>query len=118
MLGAFDPVSRRLLMHISPTKRSTDFVDRLDQRGTAYGAAERTRPRVAVLDNGPIPRSKPTTRAVERTWLTLEWRPEYAPELNDPGSSPGQAIERCWRDLKQHYLANRTVADSNAGCLE
>ena len=27
----------------------------------------------------------------------------YTPELND--------IERCWRDLKQHYLANRTVAE-------
>src|SRR5690242_21810225 len=29
MLGAFDPVSRRLLVHISPTKRSTDCVDLL-----------------------------------------------------------------------------------------
>jgi transposase len=62
---------------------------------------------VAVLDNGPIHRSKLTTRALaERTWLTLEWLPKYAPELND--------IERCWRDLKQHYLANRTFADPDA----
>ena len=107
MLGAFDPVSRRLLVHTSPTKRSTDFVDLLDQLGTAYGTAERTRPLVAVLDNGPIHRSKLTTRALaERKWLTLEWLPKYAPELND--------IERCWRDLKQHYLANRTVADADA----
>jgi hypothetical protein len=30
MLGAFDPVSRRLLVHTSPTKRSTDFVGLLD----------------------------------------------------------------------------------------
>jgi transposase len=106
MLGAFDPVSRRLLVHTSPTKRSTDFVDLLDQLDTAYGTAERTRPLVAVLDNGPIHRSKLTTRAfAERKWLTLEWLPEYAPELND--------IERCWRDLKQHYLANRTVADAD-----
>jgi hypothetical protein len=35
MLGAFDPVSRRLLVHTSPTKRSTDFVDLLDQLGAA-----------------------------------------------------------------------------------
>jgi hypothetical protein len=41
-------------------------------------------------------------------WLTLELVPEYAPELND--------IKRCWRDLEQHYLANRTFAD--AGPLE
>jgi transposase len=107
MLGAFDPVHRHLLVHTSPTKRSTDFVDLLDQLGTAYGTAERTRPMVAVLDNGPIHRSKLTTRALaERKWLTLEWLPEYAPELND--------IERCWRDLKQHQLANRTFADADA----
>src|SRR4029079_17521976 len=115
MLGAFDPVSRRLLVHTSPTKRSTDFIDLLDQLGAAYGTAERTRPLVAVLDNGPIHRSKLTIRALaERKWLTLEWLPKYAPELNDPGSRPGQAIARCWRDLKQHYLGNRTFADPDA----
>src|SRR3954466_13549258 len=107
MLGAFDPLRRRLLVHISSTKRSTDFLALLDQLGAAYGTTERTRPLVAVLDNGPIHTSKLTTRALaERTWLTLEWLPKYAPELND--------IERCWRDLKQHYLANRTFADPDA----
>ncbi len=111
ILGAFDPVPRSLLVHTSPTKRSTDFIDRLDQLGTA----ERARPLVAVLDTGPIHRSRLTTKALaRRPWLTLEWLPQYAPELNDPGSRPGQAIERCWRDLKQHYLANRTVADLDA----
>src|SRR5215212_7410934 len=107
MLGALDPVHRRLLVHTSPTKRSIDFVALLDQLGAAYGTAERARPLVAVLDNGPIHRSKLTTRALAaRTWLTLEWLPKYAPELND--------IERCWRDLKQHQLANRTFADADA----
>jgi len=107
MLGAFDPLRRRLLVHTSATKRSTDFVALLDQLGAAYGSAERARPLVAVLDNGPIHTSKLTTRALaERTWLTVEWLPKYAPELND--------IERCWRDLKQHYLANRTFADADA----
>jgi len=107
MLGAFDPVHRRLLVHTSPTKRSTDFIALLDQLGTAYGTTERTRPLVAVLDNGPIHRSKLTTRAIaQRPWLTLEWLPKYAPELND--------IERCWRDLKQHQLANRTFVDADA----
>ena len=115
MLGAFDPVCRRVLVHTSPTKRSTDFVDLLDQIAAAYGTTERTRPLVAVLDNGPIHRSKLTTKALaQRPWLTLEWLPKYAPELNDPGSRPGQAIERCWRDLKQHQLANRTFSDVDA----
>jgi hypothetical protein len=68
--GAFDPVPhgsspwaedpRRLLVHTSPGKRSTDFVARLDQLGAAYGTAERAPPLVVVLDNGPIHRSKPT----------------------------------------------------------
>jgi transposase len=107
MLGAFDPVQRRLLVQTSPTKRSTDFVALLDQLGAVYGTAERARPLVAVLDNGPIHTSKLTTRALaQRPWLTLEWLPKYAPELND--------IERCWRDLKQHQLANRTFADIDA----
>src|SRR3954452_13057544 len=107
MLGAFDPLRRRLLVHTSPTKRSTDFIALLDQLGAAYGTTERTRPLVAVLDNGPIHRSKLTTKALaQRPWLTLEWLPKYAPELND--------IERCWRDLKQHQLANRTFADVDA----
>ena len=107
MLGAFDPLRRRLLVHTSATKCSTDFVALLDELGAAYGTAERARPLVAVLDNGPIHCSKLTTRALaERTWLTVEWLPKYAPELND--------IERCWRDLKQHYLANRTFADPDA----
>ena len=75
--------------------------------GAAYGTAERAKPLIAVLDNGPIHTSKLTTKALaQRTWLTLEWLPKYTPELND--------IERCWRDLKQHYLANRTVADADA----
>jgi transposase len=107
MLGAFDPVHRRLLVHTSPTKRSTDFVALLDRLGATYGTTERTRPLVAVLDNGPIHTSKLTTKALaQRPWLTLEWLPKYAPELND--------IERCWRDLKQHQLANRTFADADA----
>ena len=107
MLGVFDPVRRQLLVHASATKRSTDFIALLDQLGAAYGTTERTRPLVAVLDNGPIHTSKLTTKALaQRPWLTLEWLPKYAPELND--------IERCWRDLKQHYLANRTFADPDA----
>jgi transposase len=107
MLGAFDPVRRQLLVHASATKRSTDFVALLDQLGAAYGTAERARPLVAVLDNGPIHTSKLTTKALaQRPWLSLEWLPKYAPELND--------IERCWRDLKQHQLANRTFADADA----
>jgi hypothetical protein len=116
MLGAFDPVHRHLFVHTSATKRSTDFVALLDRLGAAYGTAERARPLVAVLDNGPIHTSKLTTKALAaRPWLTLEWLPKYAPQLNDPGSRPRQAVERSGRGLKQPYLANRTPAFAAAG---
>ena len=106
LLGAFDPARHQLLARTSATKRSTDFVALLDDLGMVYGRNERTKPLVLVLDNGPIHTSKLTTKALaERPWLTPEWLPKYAPELN--------AIEHRWRDLKRHYLANRTFADAD-----
>ena len=62
---------------------------------------------VLVLDNGPIHTSKASRQALAaRSWLTVEWLPKHAPELND--------IERSWRDLKRHYLAHRTFRDADA----
>ena len=44
--------------------------------------------------------------AARAHWLTVEWLPKYAPELND--------IEAVWRDLKAHHLAHQTFADLDA----
>jgi hypothetical protein len=44
--------------------------------------------------------------AARAHWLTVEWLPKYAPELND--------IEPVWRDLKAHHLAHQTFADADA----
>jgi hypothetical protein len=53
--------------------------------------------------------STPTRLSPKRSprgpWLTVEWLPQYAPELSD--------VERSWRDLKQHYLARRTFCDAD-----
>src|SRR3954447_26713948 len=64
--------------------------------------------RAIVLDNGPIHISKATRAALAARahWLTVEWLPKYAPELND--------IELAWRDLKAHHLAHQTFADCQA----
>ena len=73
--------------------------------------ARRSRkPVVLVLDNGPIHVSKATLAALaERAhWLTVEWLPKYAPELND--------IELVWGDLKAHHLAHQTFTDPD--CLD
>ena len=106
LLGAFDPIRAELIVRTGASKRSTDFVDLLDRIGQAYGERGRLKPLVVVMDNGPIHTSKLTARALAaRPWLTVEWLPKYAPELN--------AIERCWRDLKRHHLANRTFVDAD-----
>ena len=44
--------------------------------------------------------------AARAHWLTVEWLPKYAPELNE--------IEPVWRDLKAHHLAHQTFTDLNA----
>jgi hypothetical protein len=64
------------------------------------------KPVVLVLDNGPIHTSKATRAALATRdhWLSIEWLPKYAPELND--------IETVWRDLKAHYLAHQTFTDT------
>ena len=110
MLGSFDHVTRQLIVHTSPTKRSSDFVAHLEQLDRLYGPkpGQPTKPVVLVEDNGPIHTSKLSLAAltVRAHWLTVEWLPKYAPELND--------IERVWHNLKAHHLAHQTFADPNA----
>ena len=103
MLGVLDWARRDLLVQTSRTKRSSDFVALLAEIDRRWGPrpGQVVRPVVLVLDNGPIHTSKATRAALaERAhWLTVEWLPKYAPELND--------IEAVWRDLKRHHLAHR-----------
>jgi hypothetical protein len=103
MFGLLEANSQQLTVLTSATKRSTDFVGLLEEldKQCAPGSGDREIPIVLVLDNGPIHTSKLTTKALaQRPWLSVEWLPKYAPELND--------IERSWRDLKRHHLANRS----------
>ena len=105
LLGVLDRARNELIVHVSPTKRSTDFIALLELVDRIYGPrpGRPAKPVVLVLDNGPIHTSKLTRAALaQRPWLTIEWLPKYAPELND--------IERSWRDLKRHFLAHQTFA--------
>ena len=110
MLGSLDHVSGQLIVHTSPTKRSSDFVAHLEQLDRLYGPrpGQPIKPVVLVEDNGPIHTSKLSLAALAARahWLTVEWLPKYAPELND--------IEPVWRDLKAHHLAHQTFADPDA----
>jgi transposase len=104
MLGVLDWGRRKLIVRTSRTKRSSDFLALLEEVDRRYGPklGPMLKPIVLVLDNGPIHTSKASRAALaERAhWLTVEWLPKYAPELND--------IEGVWRDLKRHHLAHQT----------
>src|ERR1019366_8342838 len=60
MLGSLDHVTRQLIVHTSPTKRSSDFVAHLEQLDRLYGPrpGQPFTPVVLVEDNGPIHTSK------------------------------------------------------------
>lgn len=107
LVGSLDHAARRLVVHTSPTKRSADFIAHLEQLDRLYGPkpGRITKPVVLVEDNGPIHVSKASLAALEarRHWLSIEWLPRYAPELND--------IEVVWHDLKAHHLAHKTFTD-------
>jgi transposase len=110
MLGSLDHVKRELIVHTSPTKRSSDFVAHREQLDRRFGPkpGQPAKPVVLVEDNGPIHTSKLSLAALgaRAHWLTIEWLPKYAPELND--------IEVVWHDLKAHHLAHQTFADPEA----
>ena len=103
MLGSLDNVTRQLIVHTSPTKRSSDFIAHLEQLDRLFGPqpGRQAKPVVLVEDNGPIHASKRSLAALAARahWLTVEWLPKYAPELNE--------IEPVWRDLKAHHLAHQ-----------
>ena len=106
ILGVLDVTTREVIVTTSATKRSGDFIALLGRLDVIYGPCPggSQKPVVLVLDNGPIHTSKASRAALtERAWLTIEWLPKYAPELND--------IERSWRDLKRHFLAHQTFSD-------
>jgi hypothetical protein len=109
MLGSLDHVTRQLIVHTCPTKRSSDFVAHLEQLDNLYGArpGQPAKPVVLVEDNGPIHASKLSRAALAARahWLTVEWLPKYATELND--------IEVVWHDLKAIHLAHQTFADAD-----
>ena len=67
MIGSLDHVTRRLIVHTSPTKRSTDFIAHLEQLDRLYGPkpGRAMKPVVLVEDNGPIHVSKLTLKALE-----------------------------------------------------
>jgi transposase len=98
-----DAADGELVVEVSKTKRSTDFIRLLERLDALHRSRASTVAVVLVLDNGPIHKSKATTKALEErsSWLTPFRLPAYAPERND--------IERDWRTLKRLHIANRVL---------
>ena len=98
-----------MVLHTSATKHSSDFAALLGVLDRPYGPqpGQTRKPVVLVLDNGPIHASKASQAALaaRAAWLTVEWLPRYAPELN--------AIENTWRGLKRHHLAHQTFRSTD-----
>ena len=80
MLGSLDHLTRQLIVHTSPTKRSSDFIAHLEQLDSLYGPqpGREAKPVVLVEDNGPIHTSKRSLAALAARahWLTVEWLPK------------------------------------------
>ena len=110
MLARHGDLPDQLIVNTSPTKRSSDFIAHLEQLDRLFGPqpGRHAKPVVLVEDNGPIHTSKRSLAALAARahWLTVEWLPKYAPELND--------IEPVWRDLKAYHLAHQTFTDAAA----
>ena len=109
MIGALDFAASTLIVETSRSKRSSDFIALLTRLEEIYGPrpGRPVKPVVVGSDNGPIHTSKASRAALaNRPWLSVEWLPKDAPELND--------IEHTWRDLKQHFLAHLTFHDIGA----
>ncbi len=105
LLGSFDHAFRELVVHTSRTKRSSDFIAHLEQLDRLYGPrpGQPYTPVVLVEDNGPIHTSKLSLAALAARahWLTVEWLPKYAPELND--------IELVWTCLMRRNRAGESL---------
>ncbi len=95
MMGALDAATPELVVSTSPTKASCDFIAFCAgwTGGMAPSPAALACPWCWCWTTALVHTSRATRAAlVERPWITVEWLPRYAAELND--------IERSWRDLK------------------
>jgi transposase len=108
IMGSLDHVTRQLIVRTSRTKRSSDFIAHLDHLYGPKPGRPPTEPVVLVEDNGSIHVSElsRTALATRAHWLTVEWLPKYAPELNN--------IELVWHDLNAYHLAQQTFDDADA----
>jgi hypothetical protein len=102
IIGSLDHVTRQLIVHTSPTKRSSDFIAHLEQLDLLYSPqpGREIKPVVMIEDNGQINVSKPLLKPLRRA-NTAHRR--VAAKIHPSSTASG-----CWHDLKAHHLAHQT----------
>ena len=107
MLGSLDHVTRQLIVHTSPTKRSSDFIAHPGATRPALWTAARTTDQAGRAGRGqwsdPLQQTLARRPGRPRTLAHPRVAAEIRPELNE--------IEPVWRDLKAHHLAHQTFTD-------
>ena len=102
MMGTLAWTQRKLIVTTSRTKRSTDFIARLQAHGPKPGTP--IKPVVMVLDNGPIHVCKATRAALAEP---LAHRRVAARNMH-PNSPTSRSSGG---DLKAHHLAHQNFSD-------
>ena len=104
--GVAHHVTRRLIVHTSLTKRSSDFIAHLEQLDRLFGPQPARQAKPVVLVEAMVDPHQQTLARRPGRPRTLAHRrvaAEIRPELSE--------IEPVWRDLKAHHLAHQTFAD-------
>ena len=110
MIGSLDHLTRQLIVHTSPTKRSAaTFIAHLEQLDRLYGPQPGRASEAGRAGRRQWTRSMQQARPCRpRSAQALAHRrvaAKYAPELNFD-------IEVVWHDLKAHNLAHYTFTDA------
>jgi transposase len=98
LFGAYNWRTSAVCLHTAQAKNADRFIDYLEQLLTVEYPSERL---VLVLDNAPFHHSKQVQAYLSlfEQRVLVCWLPPYSPDLN--------LIERFWKHLKDHLLANK-----------
>jgi len=98
LFGAYNWRTSAVCLQAAQAKNATSFMTYLEHLLTVEYPCQRV---VLVLDNAPFHHSKQVQAYLSRfeQRVVVCWLPPYSPDLN--------LIERFWKHLKDHLLANK-----------
>ena len=110
MIGSLDHLTRQLIVHTSPTKRSNDFIAHLEQLDQSLWPPARTSHETSRAGPGTMDRSMSASSPLPPSKAAQALAsPSSGCQNTRPNSTD---IEVVWRDLKAHNLAHYTFTDA------